>query len=122
MVELGDVVRVVDERSSFPIFRHNGRVAEMVQAELAGAFEAPLYGMLAVDAALDKMKFPDGLAKPQIILHGQPLDESKPALLWDGEWEVTWVTFRDMGAAFMVALVGIYILVVAQFKSSSCRW
>ncbi|TIU28305.1 MAG: efflux RND transporter permease subunit, partial [Mesorhizobium sp.] len=38
-------------------------------------------------------------------------------LLWDGEWEVTWVTFRDMGAAFMVAILGIYILVVAQFGS-----
>ena len=38
-------------------------------------------------------------------------------LLWDGEWEVTWVTFRDMGAAFGVALLGIYILVVAQFGS-----
>ena len=38
-------------------------------------------------------------------------------LLWDGEWEVTWVTFRDMGAAFAVAILGIYILVVAQFGS-----
>jgi multidrug efflux pump subunit AcrB len=42
---------------------------------------------------------------------------SRPSLLWEGEWEVTWVTFRDMGAAFMVALLGIYILVVAQFRS-----
>src|SRR5512136_2486773 len=57
------------------------------------------------------------LPKPIIRLHGQPEDESKPALLWDGEWEVTWVTFRDMGAAFVVALLGIYILVVAQFGS-----
>jgi hypothetical protein len=56
--------------------------------------------------------------KPEIILHGQPEDESKATtLLWDGEWEVTWVTFRDMGAAFGVALLGIYILVVAQFGS-----
>ena len=52
-----------------------------------------------------------------IKLHGQPEDESHPTLLWDGEWEVTWVTFRDMGAAFTVALLGIYILVVAQFGS-----
>jgi len=57
------------------------------------------------------------LPKPVIRLNGQPDDESLPSLLWDGEWEVTWVTFRDMGAAFMVALVGIYILVVAQFGS-----
>jgi multidrug efflux pump subunit AcrB len=117
VVELGDVVRILDEPSSFPIFRHNGRAAEMVQAELAGAFEAPLYGLQAVDAALDKVDWTAETPKPQILLHGQPLDESKPSLLWDGEWEVTWVTFRDMGAAFVAALVGIYILVVAQFKS-----
>ena len=44
-------------------------------------------------------------------------DKSERVLLWDGEWEVTWVTFRDMGAAFGVALLAIYILVVAQFGS-----
>src|SRR5581483_3302699 len=49
--------------------------------------------------------------------HGQPGDESKPSVLWDGEWEITYVTFRDMGAAFAAAIVGIYILVVAQFGS-----
>ena len=48
VVELGDVVQFSEERASFPIFRHNGRAAEMVTGELAGAFEAPLYGMLAV--------------------------------------------------------------------------
>ncbi|MEO9168972.1 MAG: efflux RND transporter permease subunit, partial [Aestuariivirga sp.] len=116
VVELGDVVGVKHEISSFPIFRHNGRAAEMVTAELAGAFEAPIYGMIEVNRALDKVDW-TGLQRPQIILHGQPQDESKSALLWDGEWEVTWVTFRDMGAAFMVALLGIYILVVAQFGS-----
>ncbi len=116
VVELGDVVNVREERASFPIFRHNGRYAEMVTAELAGDYEAPLYGMLAVQQALDAMDW-TGLEKPVISLHGQPADESKPVLLWDGEWDVTWITFRDMGAAFGVALLGIYILVVAQFRS-----
>jgi multidrug efflux pump subunit AcrB len=116
VVELGDVVRVVEERASFPVFRHNGRAAEMVTAELAGSFEAPLYGMLAVSQAIDAQDW-TGLTKPEISLHGQPDDESASTLLWDGEWEVTWVTFRDMGAAFGVALLGIYILVVAQFGS-----
>ncbi len=116
VVELGDVVRVGEERASFPVFRHNGRAAEMVTAELAGDFEAPLYGMLAVSQAIDAQDW-TGLTKPEISLHGQPDDESAPTLLWDGEWEVTWVTFRDMGAAFGVALLGIYILVVAQFGS-----
>ena len=116
VVELGDVIRVTEERASFPIFRHNGRDAEMVMAELAGTFEAPLYGMLAVAEQLDAMDWPEG-TKPVISLNGQPADESHVTLLWDGEWEVTWVTFRDMGAAFAVALLGIYILVVAQFGS-----
>ncbi|HRV61988.1 MAG: efflux RND transporter permease subunit [Rhodobacteraceae bacterium] len=116
VVELGDVVTRSEDRSSFPVFRHNGRPAEMVTAELAGDFEAPLYGMLAVSEALDAQDW-TGLPKPVIALHGQPEDERHPTLLWDGEWEVTWVTFRDMGAAFGVALLGIYILVVAQFGS-----
>lgn len=116
VVELGDVVHIEEERASYPVFRHNGRPAEMVTAELAGDFEAPLYGMLAVAEALDAMDWPEG-RKPVIALNGQPEDETHVTLLWDGEWEVTWVTFRDMGAAFAVALLGIYILVVAQFGS-----
>ena len=115
-VELGDVVRSTRELSSWPVFRHNGRFAEMVSAEVAGRFEAPIYGMLAVEDAMKKIDWGrDGA--PTIKYHGQPDDDSKPTLLWDGEWEVTYVTFRDMGAAFIVAILGIYLLVVAQFGS-----
>lgn len=116
VVELGDVIRVTEETASYPVFRHNGIPAEMVTAELAGDFEAPLYGMLAVQDALDAMDWPEGM-KPTVSLYGQPMDETGVTLLWDGEWEVTYVTFRDMGAAFGVALLAIYILVVAQFGS-----
>ncbi|MBS0564840.1 MAG: efflux RND transporter permease subunit [Proteobacteria bacterium] len=116
IVELGDVVKVSHESQSYPIFRHNGRPAEMVTAELAGSYEAPLYGMIAVDRAIAAADW-GSLPKPVIRLHGQPDDMRAPTLLWDGEWEVTWVTFRDMGAAFAVALAGIYILVVIQFGS-----
>jgi len=116
VVELGDVVEIREERASFPIYRHNGRASEMVTGEMAGDFEAPLYGMLAVAEALDAMQWEEG-TKPVIRMNGQPEDESVVSLLWDGEWEVTFVTFRDMGAAFAVALLGIYILVVMQFGS-----
>ncbi len=116
IVELGDVVSVKSEKASYPIFRHNGRDAEMVMAELAGDYEAPLYGMMAVADAIEAKNW-GPLPKPEISLHGQPQDASQPVLLWDGEWEVTYVTFRDMGAAFAVALLAIYILVVAQFGS-----
>lgn len=116
IVELGDVVHLSKELASFPIFRHNGRAAEMVFGELAGAFEAPVYGMIAVRDALDGIDW-GKLERPEIRLHGQPVDDRHPVLLWDGEWEVTYVTFRDMGAAFAVAILAIYFLVVGQFGS-----
>ena len=116
VVELGDVVKLTREEASYPIFRHNGHTAEMVMAELAGAYEAPIYGILAVDDLVAKTDW-GSLPRPEIRFHGQPDDATKPVLLWDGEWEVTYVTFRDMGAAFAVALLGIYVLVVAQFGS-----
>jgi len=117
-VELGDVVTVKREPASYNLFRRDGRFAEMVQAEVAGRFEAPIYGMLAAQDQIKKLDWGEG-GPPEIHYHGQPLDESKPSLLWDGEWEVTYVTFRDMGAAFAVAILGIYLLVVAQFGSFS---
>jgi multidrug efflux pump subunit AcrB len=116
LVELGEVVDARREPGSNRLFRRDGRDAEMVMAELAGAYEAPIYGMLDVGKAIDRHDW-KGLAKPEVRLHGQPEDESRPSLLWDGEWEITYVTFRDMGAAFGVAILGIYVLVVAQFKS-----
>jgi multidrug efflux pump subunit AcrB len=116
VVELGQVVKATVEQGSPMIFRRDGRFADMVMAELAGRFEAPLYGMLEVDNRINTHDW-GSLPKPAISLHGQPVDESHPTLLWDGEWEITWVTFRDMGAAFGAAILGIYVLVVAQFKS-----
>ncbi len=115
-VELGDVVTVKREPASFGLFRRDGRFAEMIEAEVAGRYEAPIYGMLAVQDKIKQMDW-GAAGPPEIRYHGQPLDESKISLLWDGEWEVTYVTFRDMGAAFGVAILGIYLLVVAQFGS-----
>ncbi|QXX75551.1 efflux RND transporter permease subunit [Methylovirgula sp. HY1] len=116
VVELGDVVRATKELGSPMIFRRDGHFADMVMAELAGSYEAPIYGMLEVDKRIEAHDW-GKLQKPTISFHGQPLDESKSSLLWDGEWEITYVTFRDMGAAFAVAILGIYILVVGQFRS-----
>ncbi|MGQ5702365.1 efflux RND transporter permease subunit [Sandaracinobacteroides sp. A072] len=118
LVELGEVVTAETGSGSHMLFRRNGRSADMVMAELAGAQEAPIYGMLAVHDAIDGFDWEAaGLVKPVVRLNGQPEDESVPTLLWDGEWEITWVTFRDMGGAFIVALLGIYVLVVAQFRN-----
>ncbi len=116
VTEIGDVLRAHPEAGSYPIFRRDGRSAEMVTADLAGAYEAPIYGMMAVQKLIKQHDW-GKLPRPKISLHGQPQDERVSTLLWDGEWEVTYVTFRDMGAAFGVAILGIYILVVAQFGS-----
>ncbi len=118
IVELGDVVTTSREMASHTLFRRDGYFVEMVMAELAGRFEAPIYGMLEVQDRIDAYDWDAaGLPKPAIKLHGQPEDTAEPTLLWDGEWEITFVTFRDMGAAFGVAILGIYLLVVAQFGS-----
>ena len=116
VVELGEVVRATTETGSPTIFRRDGRFADLVMAELAGAYEAPIYGILDVDKRIAAHDW-GALERPIVRFHGQPEDESKPSVLWDGEWEITYVTFRDMGAAFAVAIVAIYILVVAQFGS-----
>jgi multidrug efflux pump subunit AcrB len=113
VVELGDVVHVVREQASYSLFRRDGHFAELVTGELAGRFEAPIYGMFAVKDALRA----HGDKDISISYAGQPKDETGITLLWDGEWEVTYVTFRDMGLAFIFALVGIYLLVVGQFGS-----
>jgi multidrug efflux pump subunit AcrB len=115
-IELGELVEVREEVGSPTIFRRDGHFADMVMGELAGRYEAPIYGMFEIQ---DRIKAFDwasaGLEMPAVSLYGQPADETGTTLLWDGEWEVTYVTFRDMGMAFGVALLGIYILVVGQF-------
>ncbi|MDC7684458.1 efflux RND transporter permease subunit [Asticcacaulis sp. BYS171W] len=116
LITLDEVADFEVTKGSTALFRRDGRDAEMVMAELAGRYEAPIYGIGAVNDAINKADW-GSLPKPVIRLNGQPADETVPTVLWDGEWEITWVTFRDMGAAFGVALLGIYILVVAQFKN-----
>ncbi len=118
LIRLDQVVDAHESKGSEALFRRDGRGVAMVTAELAGRYEAPIYGMLAVDKAIDQFDWAaHGLEKPEISLNGQPANEQQTTLLWDGEWEITWVTFRDMGGAFMVALLGIYVLVVGQFRN-----
>ena len=116
IVELGQVVRAAREPGTPALFRRDGQFADLVTAELAGAFEAPIYGILDVNRAIEAHDW-GKLPTPRIAWRGQPTDESRPTILWDGEWEITYVTFRDMGAAFGVAILAIYILVVGQFRS-----
>lgn len=115
-IELGELVEVREEAGSPTIFRRDGHFADMVMGELAGRYEAPIYGMFEIQDRIKAFDWAsEGLEMPAVSLYGQPADETGTTVLWDGEWEVTYVTFRDMGMAFGVALLGIYILVVGQF-------
>jgi multidrug efflux pump subunit AcrB len=115
-VPLGELGRFVRRNVSPPIFHKDLRPVEYVTAEIVGPLGAPLYGMLNVDARLKDYRAADGVS-----LHGsyfgKPKNLDVSSFKWDGEWEVTYVTFRDMGLAFAAALVLIYMLVVAEFRN-----
>jgi multidrug efflux pump subunit AcrB len=119
-VELGDLVALDMEAASYPLFRRNGRFAEMVMGELAGEYEAPIYGMLEVGSRLGEVAWQD-TGPPQIRYVGQPFDETRPTLLWDGEWEVTYITFRDMGRPSWLHCSASISWSSASSAASRCR-
>jgi multidrug efflux pump subunit AcrB len=111
--ELGRFEQVLEEDI---IFHKDLRDVEYVVADVGGKLAAPVYGMFQVQDILEQenYKTPDGVALDAYWL-GAPPNDSTSAIEWGGEWTVTYETFRDMGAAFMVALVLIYMLVVWEF-------
>ena len=97
-----------------PVYHKDLRAVEYVTGEVTGRLGAPIYGILQVEALLDDYVSPDGVRVETNYL-SPPADSRQSALEWTGEWTVTYVTFRDMGIAFGVALILIYILVVWEF-------
>jgi len=81
----------------------------------AGREDSPLYGMFALVSQLERGHL-DGQPVAQHFI-AQPQDTRAVALKWDGEWQITYETFRDMGLAYSVGLLLIYLLVVGQFRS-----
>ncbi|PCJ35569.1 MAG: multidrug transporter AcrB [Cellvibrionales bacterium] len=115
--ELGDVVTITHEPASYPIYRRDGRFADLVMASIRGEHrDAPMYALHDVEQNIKEMDWPEGM-QPEVRYFNQPEDESKPTLLWMGEWDVTKETFVELGSAFNYAILGIYILVVGQFSS-----
>ncbi len=96
------------------IFHKDLRAVEYVTGEVAGRLAAPVYGMIEVSNLLEDYKTPDGVTLSGELWGGAP-DNANSSFAWGGEWTVTFETFRDMGAAFMVAMVLIYMLVVWEF-------
>ncbi|MBS0287075.1 MAG: efflux RND transporter permease subunit [Proteobacteria bacterium] len=79
-----------------------------VKGDMAGHIDSPLYGMFSIMQSLKNMQ--------QFFIH-QPENTYFYSLKWDGEWQITYETFRDMGLAYSVGLILIYLLIVAQFRS-----
>jgi len=86
-----------------------------VMADEAGKLDSPLYGMFNIVSQLNEHKVA-GQTLAQTFI-SQPADTSSYAIKWDGEWQITYETFRDMGIAYAAGMVLIYLLVVAQFRS-----
>ncbi|HFC05554.1 MAG TPA: efflux RND transporter permease subunit, partial [Rhizobiales bacterium] len=121
MVPLGELGKFVKTKSDPIIFHKDLRAVEFVTGEVSGRLAAPVYGMLNVSKLLNDYKTPDGVVlKANALgfsgnLLGPPKTTFKTGFEWTGEWTVTYETFRDMGLAFMAALVMIYMLIVLEF-------
>ena len=113
-IPLGEMGRFVKDYMDLPIYHKDLRPVEYVTGEVTGELDAPIYGIFEVEDLLKNYTSPDG-AKMQGELMGPPLSYTKSAFEWTGEWTVTYETFRDMGLAFGVALILIYMLVVWEF-------
>jgi len=121
MLPLSELGRFVKDVEEDIIFHKDLREVEFVTGENAGELAAPIYGMFQVDDMLEDYVSPDGITVDHGFIgggyFGPPADSTKTGFEWTGEWTVTYETFRDMGGAFMLAMVLIYMLVVVEFKN-----
>jgi len=121
MLPLSELGRFVKDVEEDIIFHKNLREVEFVTGENAGELAAPIYGMFQVDDMLADYVSPDGVTVAHGFFgggyFGPPADSRVSAFEWTGEWTVTYETFRDMGGAFILAMILIYMLVVIEFKN-----
>ena len=80
--------------------------------DMAGETDSPLYGMFSISSLLEERE-----PSVEQTLITTPENPYTYSLKWDGEWQITYETFRDMGIAYSIGLILIYLLVVAQFRS-----
>ncbi|MCU0834249.1 MAG: efflux RND transporter permease subunit [Chromatiaceae bacterium] len=111
LVPLSEIVRVVETTRAHSIFHKDLLPVVYVTADMAGETDSPLYGLFEIAGRLTEEL---GLEQ---WFRQQPANPYEYSLKWDGEWQVTYETFRDMGIAYGVGLILIYLLVVAQFRS-----
>ncbi len=111
MVEIKHVLRekLVYHKDLLPVV--------YVTGDMGGKLDSPLYGMFDIRSKLANIALPQGGTLGEYFFKQPPDPYAQYSLKWDGEWQVTFETFRDMGLAYAVGLILIYLLVVAQFKS-----
>jgi multidrug efflux pump subunit AcrB len=116
LVPLGELVKVVEQTNDKSIYHKNLMPVTYVTGDVAGNEESPVYAVLQLNEAIEKMKLPEGYALERFVA-SQPFTTEKFAMKWDGEWHITYEVFRDLGLAFAAVMVLIYVLVVGWFQS-----
>jgi multidrug efflux pump subunit AcrB len=117
LVPLSELVSMTQLAREKSIYHKDLLPVVFVVGDMAGKLDSPLYGMFSIRSGVNGMKLAEGGTLGDYFIR-QPDDHyAGYSIKWDGEWQVTYETFRDMGIAYAVGLVLIYLLVVAQFKS-----
>jgi len=117
LIPIRELVNISDTLREQPVYHKDLLPVNYVIGDMAGRVDSPLYGMFAMRTALKALATPGGGTLGEYFIR-QPDDAYRGyAMKWDGEWQITYETFRDMGAAYAVGLILIYLLVVAQFRS-----
>ncbi|HEY5956596.1 MAG TPA: efflux RND transporter permease subunit [Polyangiaceae bacterium] len=116
LVSVGELVHPQNLSSERSIYHKNLMPVVYVTADVAGAIESPVYAMLELGPKLAQLKLPEGYALEQHTA-SQPFRSDRYEMKWDGEWHISYEVFRDLGAAFAVVLLLIYVLNVAWFQS-----
>jgi multidrug efflux pump subunit AcrB len=111
-IRLSEIVAVRESVWEGAIYHKDLLPVAYVTGDMAGDIDSPLYGMFGI---IGRLKDSEAAIEQRFIT--QPADPRGFSIKWDGEWQITYETFRDMGLAYSVGLILIYLLVVAQFKS-----
>ncbi|NNL63558.1 MAG: efflux RND transporter permease subunit [Woeseiaceae bacterium] len=115
LVPLTEIVDVREGAWEQTIYHKDLLPVVFVTGDMAGRFDSPLYGMFGMSTDIGERQFAGQKLEQRFI--SQPDNPYSYSMKWDGEWQITYETFRDMGIAYSVGLILIYLLVVAQFRS-----
>jgi len=115
-IPVGDLVKITEGKKEKSISRKDQKRVVFVTADVAGSLESPVYAMSDVSKRLSEVKLPQGYKLHEEYTK-QPGNEDNFTIKWDGEWQITYEVFRDLGVAFLFVLIIIYVLIVAWFQN-----